>query len=100
MDLILTIIVVFSALSSVFYSIKTRSYRKRGEYEWMRFYNAKGNIAMGSMLISMGVIQLFTFSNEVSGTRMFIGLIFFLLGAFNFFMGIRNYREYLPKISK
>jgi hypothetical protein len=98
MDLILMLIVVFSASFSVFYSFKTRSYRKNGNFDMMKFYNAKANMSMGLMLVAMGSIQLFSFGADMTGWRMSIGIIFLALGLFNLYMGVRNYRTYLPKV--
>jgi predicted membrane channel-forming protein YqfA (hemolysin III family) len=98
MDLIFMLIVIFSASFSVFYSFKTRSFRKNGKFEMMKFYNAKANISMGLMLVAMGSIQLFSFDVDMTGWRMSIGFIFLALGLFNLYMGVRNYRIYLPKV--
>jgi hypothetical protein len=98
MDLILMLIVIFAASFSVFYSFKTRSYRKSGKFETMKFYNAKANMSMGIMLVAMGSIQLFSFGADMTGWRMSIGVIFLALGLFNLYMGVRNYRTYLPKV--
>jgi hypothetical protein len=100
MDLILMLIVIFAASFSVFYSFKTRSYRKNGKFEMMKFYNAKANISMGTLLVAMGLIQLFSFGKDLTGWRIFIGLLFLSIGLFNFYMGVRNFRTYLPKIDK
>lgn len=64
----------------------------------MKFYNAKANISMGLMLVAMGIIQLFSFSADMTGWRVTIGAIFLALGLFNLYMGVRNYRIYLPKV--
>lgn len=99
MSFILMFIVVFSASFSVFYSFKTRSYRKEGNFDVMKFYNAKANMSMGLMLTAMGFIQLFTFGGtDITGWRMFIGAVFLALGLFNIYMGIRNYRVYVVKV--
>jgi hypothetical protein len=100
MNFLLVTIFALSAGLSVFYSAKTRTYRKQGNYNVMKYYNAKGNISMGSMLISLGCIQMFTFGEDASGTRIIVGVLFLLLGVFNFFMGLRNYRVALPLVKK
>jgi uncharacterized membrane protein len=101
MSLVLMFIVVISASFSVFYSFKTRSYRKEGNFDVMKFYNSKANISMGLMLSSMGFIQLFTFGGtDITAWRMFIGAVFLALGLFNLYMGIRNYRVFAPKVLK
>lgn len=99
MSFVLMLIVVFSASFSVFYSFKTRSYRKEGNFDVMKYYNAKANISMGLMLTAMGFIQLFTFGGtDITGWRIFIGVVFLALGLFNLYMGIRNYRVFAPKV--
>lgn len=101
MSFVLMLIVVSSASFSVFYSFKTRSYRKEGNFDVMKFYNAKSNISMGLMLTAMGSIQLFTFSGtDITGWRMSIGVVFLALGLFNLYMGVRNYRVFSAKVLK
>jgi hypothetical protein len=97
MDVFLMFIVVLAAAFSIFYSFRTRSYRKKREFELMKFYNAKANISMGTLLIAMGLIQLSSFGEDLTGWRIFIGLLFLSIGLFNFYMGVRNYRTFLPK---
>lgn len=111
-DLILITVAVLAASFSVFYSFKTRTLRKkyyqvatfdpkkkpslkeREAYQWMRWYNAKTNIAMGILLISMAVNQ-FTFP-DLSGVRIGVGLVFLALGLFNFIAGLKHYRQFMP----
>lgn len=89
--LLLAFVVVIAASFSLYYSFKSRSYKKQGQGPEMRFYQAKVNVALGTMLISMAVIQLFTFP-ETTGWRIGVGIAFLLLGGINFIAGIRNYR--------
>ncbi|WP_202081316.1 YtpI family protein [Caldalkalibacillus salinus] len=96
---ILLLVVVFAASFAIFYSVRTRQYRNKENMDIMRFYNAKTNIAMGIMLVSMALIQLFTFP-ETTGWRIGVGIVFLLLGAFNFMMGLRNYNTFAPKVYK
>lgn len=109
---LLMLTAVISASFSIYYSFKTRAYRKQyfevarlnskkkprpkeqEAYQWMKFYNAKTNIAMGTLLIVMAIIQ-FTFP-DLSGVRIGVGIAFLALGLFNFIMGLRNYRLYFP----
>ncbi|WP_025027355.1 YtpI family protein [Caldalkalibacillus mannanilyticus] len=100
MSIILSCIAAFSAGLSIFYSAKTRQYRKQRNYNVMKFYSAKVNISMGTMLLALGSIQLFTFGIELSGWRIFVGLLFLGLGLFNLLMGIRNYKASLPHLSE
>lgn len=97
MDLLLMFIVVVSASFSVYYSFKSRAYRREGRFEMTKFYQAKTNIAMGMLLVGMGIIQTFTFPHP-SLIRVTIGLIFLALGLFNFYMGTKHYRYYLPQV--
>lgn len=92
MDLILIFIVTFSAGFTIFYSFKTRTYRKQQELNLMKFYNSKTNVAMGIMLIALAIIQ-FTFE-ELTGWRIGVGLTFLVLGLINFIVGIRHYQQY------
>lgn len=112
LDLILIAFAVITASLSIYYSFKTRTYRKQyyqvatfdpkkkpspkeqEAYRWMRWYNAKTNIAMGILLIAMAVIQ-FTFP-ELSGVRIGVGLVFLALGLFNLIFGIKHYRQFFP----
>jgi hypothetical protein len=112
LDSLLMLIAVISASFSIYYSFKTRTFRKqyyevasfdpkkkprpkeREAYQWMKFYNAKTNIAMGILLIAMAFVQ-FTFP-ELSGIRIGVGVAFLALGLFNFIMGLRNYRLFSP----
>lgn len=72
--------------------MRTRSYRKQQNFNWMKLYNAKTNISMGIMLIALAIIQ-FTFT-QLTGVRIGIGILFLLLGLINFFTGLKNYRQY------
>lgn len=95
MSFILSIVVILAAGFSIFYSMKTRTYRKQQNYSWMRLYNAKTNVAMGVMLIGLAIIQ-FTFQH-LDGWRMGVGTIFLIVGLINFFFGVKHYREYRPQ---
>lgn len=99
MDFLFILIVLFSASFSVFYAFRTRAYKKQGKLEIMFFYNAKSNISMGIMLISMALIQLVFFETP-TGWRIGVGVIFLALGAFNLFIGVKNYKILLPQIKK
>jgi hypothetical protein len=50
------------------------------------------NMSMGFMLIFISLIQMFLFSG--STLRVVIGALFFLLGLFNLFAGLRNHSHY------
>lgn len=99
MDFVLFFLVIFSAGFSIFYSFRSRSFKKQGKYDFMRYYTAKTNIAMGAMLISMGLIQLISFYPEITGWRIGVGIVFLALGLFNFIMGLRYQRIFASKVS-
>jgi glucose uptake protein GlcU len=85
----LTIVIIISLISTVFYSYRSRTQKdafKRGAL------TAKMNIAMGFMLISMAILQIFLF--EANNLRTILGIVFLLLGLFNFFSGVRSYMHY------
>ncbi|WP_307336022.1 YtpI family protein [Caldalkalibacillus uzonensis] len=114
-DMLLMFTVVIAASFSVYYSFKTRSFRKQyyeiaafkkskvktkkkeqEAFNMMKYYNAKTNIAMGTLLTAMAVIQ-FMFP-EPTGWRIGVGAAFLALGLFNLIMGIRHYRTYATKV--
>lgn len=76
---------VYSALYS-FRSRRTNDGLLRG------LYTSKMNISMGLMLIFIAIIQMFLFSG--SSLRVVIGALFFLLGLFNLFAGMRNHSHF------
>jgi hypothetical protein len=100
MDLFIIMIVIFSAVFAIYYSMKTFRYRRSGDFDWMRFFNAKANISMGIMLLTMGWIQLFSFGAETTGWRIVVGVVFAALGLFNLLAGMRNYKVYKAEVNK
>ncbi|EGL83080.1 hypothetical protein CathTA2_1420 [Caldalkalibacillus thermarum TA2.A1] len=113
--ILLMFTVVIVASFSIYYSFKTRSYRKQyyeiaafkktkkkpkkkeqQAFHMMKYYNAKTNIAMGTMLTAMAMIQ-FMFS-DLNGWVIGVAVAFLALGLFNLIMGIRHYRTYAPKV--
>ncbi|RED56603.1 YtpI family protein [Cohnella lupini] len=76
---------VFSALYS-FRSRRSADGRLRG------LYASRMNISMGLMLVFIAIIQMFLFSG--SSIRVVIGALFFLLGLFNLFAGMRNHSHF------
>jgi len=83
-----TLIVIscfFSALYS-FRSRRTSDGRLRG------LYASRMNISMGLMLVFIAVIQMFIFTG--SSVRVVVGALFFLLGLFNLFAGMRNHSHF------
>ncbi|GAA0363603.1 YtpI family protein [Bacillus horti] len=99
MDIVLFFVVILAAGFSIFYSFRGRSYKKKGEFDMMRFYTAKTNIAMGTMLIAMALVQLVGFYPEITGWRIGVGVVFLALGLFNFIMGIKYHRIFAAKVT-
>jgi glucose uptake protein GlcU len=86
---ILTAVILLSLLSTVFYSFRSRTQKDailRG------VLTAKMNISMGFMLVAMALLQIFLY--ETNTLRTALGIIFLLLGLFNFFSGVRNHMHY------
>lgn len=87
---VLYIAAILSAGLWLYYSIKS----KRTEEQKLRgIYASRMNMAMGTMLITIGSIQLFLFYFD-SWVRVTVGFVFLLLGFFNLFAGIRNHSHY------
>jgi uncharacterized membrane-anchored protein len=89
LSLLLTIAILLSLIFTVFYSYRYRTQKdtsKRGVFA------AKMNISMGFMLIFMAMLQIFLF--EANTMRTILGIVFLLLGLFNFFSGVRSYMHY------
>ncbi|WP_018753387.1 YtpI family protein [Paenibacillus sanguinis] len=86
---ILYSLLIFSCLSSLFFSFKSR---RSLEPATRALAGAKMNISMGLMLIILALIQMLLFTG--STLRVVIGAIFMVLGAFNIFAGIRNHGMY------
>ena len=82
----LYICALLTAALSIFFSIQARmskDTRRRG------LMSARMNICMGLMLITIATIQVVLFQS--STVRIIIGVVFYLLGFFNLFAGIRNH---------
>jgi glucose uptake protein GlcU len=85
----LTTVIILSLLSTVFYSYRSRTHSDALK---RRVLTAKMNISMGFMLVAMAMLQIFLF--EANTMRTILGIIFLLLGLFNFFSGVRNHMHY------
>jgi formate-dependent nitrite reductase membrane component NrfD len=86
---LLTAVIIISLIFSVFYSYRYRTQThpiKKGVFA------AKMNIAMGFMLVSMAILQIFLF--DANTIRTLLGIVFLLMGLFNFFSGVRNHMFY------
>lgn len=83
---LLSIIIVLSLLLTVYYSYR---YRREQDPKLRGLYASRMNIAMGSMLLILAVSQLFFFNDSV--IRRIFGVVCFILGMFNFFVGLRNH---------
>jgi uncharacterized membrane protein HdeD (DUF308 family) len=82
-------LIIVTSILSALYSFRARratDSRLRG------LYSSRMNMSMGFMLIFISLIQMFLFSG--STLRVVIGALFFLLGLFNLFAGLRNHSHY------
>ncbi len=82
-------LIIVTCVLSALYSFRSRRStdgRMRG------LYASRMNISMGLMLIFIAIIQMFLFSG--SSIRVVIGALFFLLGLFNLFAGMRNHSHF------
>ncbi|MFC5704305.1 YtpI family protein [Cohnella faecalis] len=86
---ILGALILVASLLSVYNSFRSRrsvDARLRG------LYASRMNMSMGLMLILIALIQMLLF--EGSSIRVVVGSVFFLLGMFNLFAGIRNHSHF------
>ncbi|RKP55586.1 hypothetical protein D7Z26_06835 [Cohnella endophytica] len=89
MQWVLGVLIVFTCCLSVVYSFKSR----RSTDRRISGLNAsRMNISMGLMLIFIAIIQMFMFTG--SSVRVVVGALFFLLGVFNLFAGMRNHSHF------
>lgn len=99
LNIFLIFIIVVAGSFTIYYSFKVRTLRKDQKVNEMKFYNAKSNLNMGIMLISMAIIQLFIHPDSTTW-RITVGLAFLALGGFNVYAGARNYRFYADELNK
>ncbi|WP_420888798.1 YtpI family protein [Cohnella candidum] len=86
---VLGALIILTSLSSVFFSVRSRrsaNGRLRG------LYAARMNVSMGLMLLFIALIQMTLFSG--STVRVIVGALFFLVGLFNLFAGLRNHSHF------
>ncbi len=88
-SIILTAFILIALITTVFYSFRSRTQK---DPLTRAILTSKMNIAMGFMLVSMAMLQIFLF--EANNLRTALGIIFLLLGLFNFFSGVRNLVHY------
>jgi hypothetical protein len=88
----LTALIIISLVFSVFYSYR---YRTQADPIRKGLFAAKMNIAMGFMLVAMALLQIFLF--EANTMRTLLGIVFLLMGLFNFFSGVRNHLFFRAK---
>lgn len=88
-QLALTILVVASTCLSVYFSYKSR---KTADVKLRGLYAARLNINMGLMLVFISILLLVMFSG--SSVRVVVSALFFLLGLFNLFVGMKNHSHY------
>lgn len=80
------LVIGFTLGFSIYYSFK---HRRQTDPVRRSLFASKMNISLGIMLVSLSIIQFFWFTP--SNARIIIGLLFFLLGLFNLFSGLRNH---------
>jgi hypothetical protein len=85
----LTFAILLSLIFTVFYSYRSRTHKDTYK---RAVFAAKMNISMGFMLVFMAMLQIFLF--DANTMRTILGIIFLLLGLFNFFSGVRSYMHY------
>ena len=88
-QLVLTILVIASCCLSVYFSYKSR---KTTDVKLRGLYAARLNINMGLMLVFISILLLVMFSG--SSVRVVVSSLFFLLGLFNLFAGMKNHSHY------
>lgn len=71
---------------SVYYSYR---YRLQKNMVLRGLYAARMNISMGILLLSFAVTQIALY--ELHTVRVVLSLLFFLIGLFNLFAGLRNH---------
>ncbi|TFE27837.1 YtpI family protein [Cohnella luojiensis] len=87
-------LIIVTCFLSALYSFRSR---RTNDGLQRGLYASKMNISMGLMLIFIAIIQMFLFSG--SSLRVVIGALFFLLGLFNLFAGMRN-RSHFTRLMK
>ncbi|WP_010272084.1 YtpI family protein [Paenibacillus senegalensis] len=90
---VLLALVLVSLVLSVYFSIR---YRRSKEPLVRGLFAAKMNIAMGTMLMCIALIQFLLF--EPSFLRGAIGAVFLILGLFNVYAGSRNHSSYSKRL--
>ncbi|RUS44547.1 YtpI family protein [Cohnella sp. AR92] len=82
-------LVIVTSVLSVFYSYRSR---RNSDAVMRGLYGAKMNICLGLTLILLALIQMLLFSG--STLRVIVGSIFFVMGLFNLFAGMRNHSHF------
>ncbi len=88
-QLVLTILVIATCCMSVYFSFKSR---KTPDVKQRGLYAALLNINMGLMLVFISILLLVMFSG--SSVRVVVSSLFFLLGLFNLFAGMKNHSHF------
>jgi len=86
------VLIAVSLVFSIYYSIK---YRRQQQPVSRGIYQAKQNIAMGTMLVLLSIYLLYLMPG--TNMRITIGVLFLLIGLFNLFAGFRNQSFYRSK---
>lgn len=88
-QLVLTVLVIVTCCLSVYFSYKSR---RTTDPAQRGLYAARLNINMGLMLVVVSILLLVMFSG--SSVRVVVSSLFFLLGLFNLFAGMKNQSYY------
>ncbi|WP_027087909.1 YtpI family protein [Cohnella panacarvi] len=88
-QLALTVLVIVTCCLSVYFSFKSR---KSADVKQRGLYAARLNINMGLMLVFISILLMVLFSG--SSVRVVVSSLFFLLGIFNLFAGMKNHSHY------
>lgn len=85
---ILSAFIFIALCATVFYSFR---YRRVTDQRLRGLYNARMNIVMGVMLVLIAAMQALLPGSTI---RVIVGAVFFVLGLFNLFAGLRNHSIY------
>lgn len=91
---ILVIVITISLMFYLFYKVLYFRSKRPMERKWI---GAKSTVALGLFVACFGFNRLLFQPSTVS---IVVGIIFLLLGSFNIWGGIKEYKHYLPLAAK
>ena len=86
---VLGILILVTCVLSALYSFRSR---RSSDGRIRGLYASRMNINMGLMLILISIILMLMFTG--SSVRVVVSAVFFLLGSYNFFAGMRNHSHF------